>query len=121
MPHAVFFMKDGHAIHGSYDVKHLGKPASHGCVRLAPQNAAILYDLVKKTGLESTQVELIGETPGGEGKVASAGKSRTTPGGEGKLASAGKSRTSRSWPDYSFAEADNRRRGGFFRRLFGAR
>ena len=121
MPHAVFFMKDGHAIHGSYDVKHLGKPASHGCVRLAPQNAAILYDLVKKTGLESTQVELIGETPGGEGKVASAGKSRTTPGGEGNVASAGKSRTSRSWPDNSFAEADNRRRGGFFRRLFGAR
>jgi len=105
MPQAVFFRRDGHAIHGSYDVKHLGKPASHGCVRLAPQNAAILYDLVKKTGLESTQVELIGETPGGEGNVASAGKSRT----------------SRSWPDYSFAEADNRRRGGFFRRLFGAR
>jgi lipoprotein-anchoring transpeptidase ErfK/SrfK len=42
MPHAVFFMRDGHAVHGSYDVKHLGKPASHGCVRLAPQNAAIL-------------------------------------------------------------------------------
>ena len=37
MPHAIFFMKDGHAIHGSYDVKHLGKPASHGCVRLAPK------------------------------------------------------------------------------------
>ena len=90
-------------------------------VRLAPQNAAILYDLVKKTGLESTQVELIGETPGGEGKVTSAGKSRTTPGGEGNIASAGKSRTARSWPDNSFAEADNRRRGGFFRRLFGAR
>jgi lipoprotein-anchoring transpeptidase ErfK/SrfK len=31
MPHAIFFMKDGHAIHGSYEVKHLGKPASHGC------------------------------------------------------------------------------------------
>ena len=26
MPHAIFFMKDGHAIHGSYEVKHLGKP-----------------------------------------------------------------------------------------------
>ena len=32
MPHAIFFMKDGHAIHGSYEVKNLGKPASHGCV-----------------------------------------------------------------------------------------
>jgi len=107
MPHAVFFMKDGHAIHGSYDVKHLGKPASHGCVRLSPQNAAILYDLVKKTGLENTQVELIGETPGGESKVASSGT--------------GKVRSARSWPDNSFAEADNRKRGGFFKRLFGAR
>ena len=53
MPHAIFFMKDGHAIHGSYEVKYLGKPASHGCVRLAPKNATILYDLVKKTGLET--------------------------------------------------------------------
>ena len=46
--HAIFFMKDGHAIHGSYEVKHLGKPVSHGCVRISPQNAATLYDLVKK-------------------------------------------------------------------------
>lgn len=44
MPHAIFFMKDGHAIHGSYEVKHLGKPVSHGCVRIAPQNATLLYD-----------------------------------------------------------------------------
>ena len=41
MPHAIFFMKDGHAIHGSYEVKHLGKPVSHGCVRIAPQNATL--------------------------------------------------------------------------------
>jgi lipoprotein-anchoring transpeptidase ErfK/SrfK len=33
MPHSIFFMKDGHAIHGSYEVKNLGKPVSHGCVR----------------------------------------------------------------------------------------
>ena len=45
MPHAIFFMKDGHAIHGSYEVKHLGKPVSHGCVRIAPQNATLLYEL----------------------------------------------------------------------------
>ena len=34
MPHAVFFTSDGHAIHGTYEVKRLGKPASHGCVRI---------------------------------------------------------------------------------------
>ena len=66
MPHAIFFMKDGHAIHGSYEVKSLGKPVSHGCVRIAPQNATILYDLVSKDGMENTKVVLSGETPGGE-------------------------------------------------------
>ena len=30
------------------DVKHLGRPASHGCVRLAKANAAVLFDLVKE-------------------------------------------------------------------------
>ncbi len=71
MPHSVFFMKDGHAIHGSYDVKNLGKPLSHGCVRISPENAATLYALVSKNGLENTQVVLTGTTPGGEYKVAS--------------------------------------------------
>ena len=37
MPNSVFFIQRGHAIHGSYD-KHLGKPVSHGCVRLYPGN-----------------------------------------------------------------------------------
>ena len=68
MPHSIFFMKDGHAIHGTHEVKNLGKPASHGCVRLAPENATILYDLVKQNGLANTQVVLSGETPGGEYK-----------------------------------------------------
>src|SRR6185436_7169045 len=68
MPHAIFFMKDGHAIHGSYEVKNLGKPASHGCVRIAPQNATLLYELVKANGLLNTRVVLSGETPGGEGQ-----------------------------------------------------
>lgn len=70
MPHSIFYMKDGHAIHGSNEVKHLGKPASHGCVRLSPANASVLFDLVKKNGMENTKVVLAGITPGGEGKVA---------------------------------------------------
>ena len=71
MPHAIFFMKDGHAIHGSYEVKTLGKPVSHGCVRISPKNAATLYALVKKNGMKNTQVVLTGVTPGGESNVAS--------------------------------------------------
>jgi lipoprotein-anchoring transpeptidase ErfK/SrfK len=73
MPHAIFFMKDGHAIHGSYEVKTLGKPVSHGCVRISPKNAATLYALVKKNSRENTQVVLTGITPGGESNVASEG------------------------------------------------
>ena len=66
MPHSIFFLKDGHAIHGSHEVKNLGKPVSHGCVRISPDNAAILYDLVKSTGMENTKVVLAGVTPGDE-------------------------------------------------------
>lgn len=70
MPHSIFFRKDGYAIHGTYEVKNLGKPASHGCVRISRENAATLYALVKKIGLKNTEVVLSGVTPGGEYKVA---------------------------------------------------
>ena len=70
MPHSIFFRKDGYAIHGSYEVKNLGRPASHGCVRISPANATTLYALVKKIGLKNTEVVLTGVTPGGEYKVA---------------------------------------------------
>jgi lipoprotein-anchoring transpeptidase ErfK/SrfK len=72
MPHSIFFMKDGHAIHGSFDVKNLGKPASHGCVRISPKNAATLYALVKENGLANAQVMVTGVSPGGEYGVAGA-------------------------------------------------
>ena len=71
MPNSIFFTKEGHAIHGSYETKKLGRAVSHGCVRLAPENAKTLYALVKEHGLENTKVVLSGVTPGGEAKVAS--------------------------------------------------
>jgi hypothetical protein len=70
MPHSIFFRKDGYAIHGTYEAKYLGRPASHGCVRISRENAATLYALVKKVGLKNTEVALTGVTPGGEYKVA---------------------------------------------------
>ena len=79
MPHSIFFMKDGHAIHGSLDVKNLGKPVSHGCVRISPKNAATLYALVKENGLENTQVAVTGVSPGGEYNVA---RGQTSPRGD---------------------------------------
>lgn len=76
MPHSIFFMKDGHAIHGSHEVKNLGRPVSHGCVRISPANATVLYTLVKENGMQNTKVVLDGLTPGGEAKVAEQPTSR---------------------------------------------
>ncbi len=56
MPHSIFFTPEGHAIHGSYYVNSLGRRASHGCVRLAPANAATLFALVQKAGMQNTTV-----------------------------------------------------------------
>jgi hypothetical protein len=63
MPNSVFFTRQGHAIHGSNHVRAIGTPASHGCVRLEPRNAKILFDLVKQEGMMNTHVTLTGETP----------------------------------------------------------
>jgi hypothetical protein len=63
MPFSIFFTPKGHAIHGSLEVKRLGTPASHGCVRLLPANAEKLYALVEKEGVLNTTVILTGVTP----------------------------------------------------------
>ena len=63
MPHSIFFTQDGHAIHGSYELRRLGTPASHGCVRLAPENAATLFALVKQQGVKNARVTLEGDLP----------------------------------------------------------
>lgn len=49
MPYAIFFSPRGLAIHGSYE-RGLGRPLSHGCVRLAVPNARQLFDWVEKHG-----------------------------------------------------------------------
>jgi L,D-transpeptidase-like protein len=59
MPHSIFFTFDGHAIHGSYETRRLGRPASHGCVRLAPKNAERLFTLVKREGLANARVVVL--------------------------------------------------------------
>lgn len=55
MPYAVFYHR-GYAVHATYDTKRLGRVASHGCVRLAPENAAKFFALVKKTGNSNTRI-----------------------------------------------------------------
>ena len=55
MPYAIFF-NGGYAVHATFDVKHLGRPASHGCVRLHPDNAAQFYQLARQNGLGNTRI-----------------------------------------------------------------
>src|SRR5215213_2290685 len=55
MPYSVFF-RGGYAIHGTGYVKSLGRPVSHGCVRLHPRNAAMLYRLVRSYGMSNTRI-----------------------------------------------------------------
>jgi len=58
MPWAVFF-NGGYAIHGTTDIHHLGRPASHGCVRLLPDNAKAFFSLVKNVGMENTLIAVV--------------------------------------------------------------
>lgn len=60
MPHSIFFTQNGIAVHGTLETKNLGRPVSHGCVRLSPQNAAALYAMVQADGVLKTKVELTG-------------------------------------------------------------
>jgi hypothetical protein len=75
MPHSIFFTQEGHAIHGSYHVKNLGRPASHGCVRLEPKNAATLFTLVRQHKMANTRVALVGDIPRTNELVARRGDS----------------------------------------------
>ncbi|MDE3177110.1 MAG: L,D-transpeptidase [Pseudomonadota bacterium] len=62
MPHAIFF-RGGYAIHGTYATGQLGQVASHGCIRLAPENAATLFSLVAQEG---AAISITGAPPGRE-------------------------------------------------------
>ena len=62
MPHSIFF-HGGYAIHGSYEINRLGGPASHGCIRLHPTNAAALFELVRSEGMAATTIVVSGGSP----------------------------------------------------------
>jgi hypothetical protein len=62
MPHSIFF-HGGYAIHGSYEINRLGGPASHGCIRLHPSNAAALFALVRSEGVGATTIVVSGSNP----------------------------------------------------------
>lgn len=60
MPYSIFF-RGGYAIHGTYATGALGRPASHGCVRLSPGNAAQLFQMVQSEG---GSISISGTPPG---------------------------------------------------------
>jgi lipoprotein-anchoring transpeptidase ErfK/SrfK len=57
MPYAIFF-NGGYAVHATYDVKRLGRPASHGCIRLHPDHAAEFFEMANSAGLKNTRIEI---------------------------------------------------------------
>lgn len=69
MPYSIFFY-GGYAIHGSYEVSRLGRPASHGCIRLHPKNAAKLFALVKANARD-TDIVITGHRPTAISEVSS--------------------------------------------------
>jgi hypothetical protein len=79
MPYSIFF-HNGYAIHGSYAIDRLGGPASHGCVRLHPHHAALLFDLVQQEGPNQTTIEVTDEAgPGGPPREIAAGRGGVEP------------------------------------------
>ncbi|MHC5655348.1 L,D-transpeptidase [Stappia sp. ICDLI1TA098] len=55
MPYSVFFL-GGYAIHGTNAVRALGRPASHGCVRLHTENARRLFSLIERYGKRNARI-----------------------------------------------------------------
>jgi hypothetical protein len=77
MPWSVFFYR-GYAVHGTTEVANLGRAASHGCVRLHPDNAQALFSLVRQQGYRKTRIVVTdGGLPGAPGAVPMAANEKT--------------------------------------------
>ncbi|MBU2534265.1 MAG: L,D-transpeptidase [Alphaproteobacteria bacterium] len=60
MPYSVFFNR-GIATHGTQYTSRLGRPASHGCIRLTTANAREFYNLVHRHGYNRTRIVVTGQ------------------------------------------------------------
>jgi lipoprotein-anchoring transpeptidase ErfK/SrfK len=58
MPYSIFFY-GGYAVHGTTEIRNLGRAVSHGCVRLSPDNARTLFELVQSHGRQNTTIEIV--------------------------------------------------------------
>ena len=91
MPHSIFFTTNGHAIHGSFETRRLGRRASAGCVRLSPSNASALFALVQQEGLGATKVVVTDGKP-----VQASRRSRTLRSEDGDVSEAAPARLMRA-------------------------
>lgn len=55
MPYSIFY-NGNYAVHGTNQISRLGRPASAGCVRLHPDNAAVLFSLARREGLKNVRI-----------------------------------------------------------------
>ena len=58
MPYSIFY-SGNFAIHGTNQIKRLGRPASAGCIRLHPENARVLFNMVQRSGLSNTRIRVV--------------------------------------------------------------
>lgn len=57
MPYSIFY-SGNFAIHGTNQIRRLGRPASAGCVRLHPENARRLFNMVQRYGKRNFKVRI---------------------------------------------------------------
>lgn len=55
MPYSIFYTGN-YAVHGTNQVSRLGRPASAGCIRLHPSNAAVLFSMAQREGLRNMKI-----------------------------------------------------------------
>ncbi|MEH3119684.1 MAG: L,D-transpeptidase [Methylorubrum populi] len=121
MPHAIFFTQIGHAIHGTLQGRSLGRPASHGCVRLSQRNAATLFALVKQQKMANTRVVIegsVGEAPMADARRSAPG--RAARGGYRDDGTLPVRARGRAWEEDGFYDAPARRYRDSFDDGYGA-
>ncbi len=98
MPHSVFF-NGGIAVHATTSIGNLGRAASHGCVRLAPANAAKFYSLVTKHGMSRTRIVVPGAQPfsAQSDRIAKLNRGRIESNRNNRTARARNPRTGNEW------------------------
>ena len=56
MPHSILLRGGDYAIHGTNQIGKLGRPASVGCIKLHPSNAAILFKMTQNVATNNMRV-----------------------------------------------------------------